>query len=61
MPAPLKLDPARLLEKEFEYIAQTAFQANEDRARLVSLYLVTVASLLGAILGVRLVPSVLFS
>lgn len=56
MPAPLKLDPAALIEKEFDYIAQTAFQANEDRARLVSLYLVTAASLLGAILGAGLVP-----
>jgi hypothetical protein len=31
-----KLDPYAILIAEFQYIAQTAFQANEDRARVSS-------------------------
>jgi len=42
-----------LLEAEFEYIAQTAFQANEDRARVSSFYLLTVGSLVAALLSTQ--------
>jgi hypothetical protein len=40
-----------ILETEFEYIAQTAFQANEDRARVTNLYLVTIGGLIAALLS----------
>ncbi len=39
-----------ILIAEYEYIAQTAFQAHEDRARVTTFYLVTVGSLIGAML-----------
>ncbi len=44
-----------LLKAELEYITQTAFQANEDRARVSSFYLVAVGSLVAAVLSTRLV------
>lgn len=40
-----------ILTAEFEYIAQTAFQANEDRARVTNLYLITLGGLVAAILA----------
>lgn len=45
------LTPNEMLQKEFEYITQTAFQANEDRSRVTSFYLVSVGSFVAAILG----------
>jgi hypothetical protein len=39
-----------ILTAEFEYVAQTAFQANEDRARVATFYLVTLGTLVAAIL-----------
>ncbi len=48
----LKPDP--ILTAEFSYIVQSAFQANEDRARVTSFYLVSVGSFLAAILGTQL-------
>lgn len=48
----LKPDP--ILTAEFSYIVQTAFQANEDRARVTSFYLVSVGSFIAAILGTQL-------
>ena len=36
---------------EFQYIAQSAFQANEDRARVTSFYLVTLGGFIAALLG----------
>lgn len=42
-----------ILVAEFEYIAQTAFQANEDRARVTNFYLVAVGSLVAAILSTQ--------
>ncbi len=48
----LKADP--ILTAEFSYIVQSAFQANEDRARVTSFYLVSVGSFLAAILGTQL-------
>jgi hypothetical protein len=47
------LDPNDILQAEFEYIAQTATQANEDRAKVASFYFVTVGSLMAAILGTQ--------
>ncbi|MCP4142709.1 MAG: hypothetical protein GY755_20910 [Chloroflexi bacterium] len=40
-----------ILVAEYEYIAQTAFQANEDRARVTSFYIVSIGSLFGAFFG----------
>ena len=56
------LDPNAILTAEFNYIAQTAFQANEDRARVTNFYLITLGGFVAAILGMRfeslLVPHV---
>jgi F0F1-type ATP synthase assembly protein I len=51
-PAPVELD--ELLAAEFDYIAQTAIQANEDRARVSSFYLIAVGSLVAAMFGTQL-------
>lgn len=53
---PLRVDtgPDALLVAEFGYIAQTAFQANEDRARVSNFFLVTAAAVLGAVIGLQL-------
>ncbi len=48
-----KLNPDEILKAEFEYIANTVFQANEDRSRVASFYFVTVGSLVAAILGTQ--------
>lgn len=37
-----------IVAAEYEYIAQTAFQAQEDRARVTSFYIVSLGSLFGA-------------
>jgi hypothetical protein len=42
-----------LLKTEFEYIARNAFQADEDRARVSSFYLVAVGSLIAALLSTQ--------
>jgi hypothetical protein len=49
---PIELD--ELLAAEYHYIAQTATQANEDRARVSSFYLVAVGSLVAALFGTQL-------
>jgi predicted lipid-binding transport protein (Tim44 family) len=49
---PVELD--ELLAAEYSYIAQTANQANEDRARVSSFYLVAVGSLLAALFSTQL-------
>src|SRR5215211_3697824 len=49
---PVKLD--ELLAAEYNYIAQTANQVNEDRARVSSFYLVAVGSLLAALFSTQL-------
>ena len=51
MPPKPKLNTDELLKVEYEYIAQTIFQANEDRSRVASFYFVTVGSLVAAILS----------
>lgn len=48
---PVELD--ELLAAEFNYIAQTAAQANEDRARVSSFYLIAVGSLVAALFGTQ--------
>ncbi len=48
----LRSDP--ILTAEFNYTVQSAFQANEDRARVTSFYLVSVGSFIAAILGTQL-------
>ncbi|MCX6030151.1 MAG: hypothetical protein NT169_12760 [Chloroflexi bacterium] len=45
------LDPNVILEAEFQYIAQSLFQTNEDRSRVTSFYLVTLGSFIAALLG----------
>lgn len=47
------LDPDSILIAEFEYIAQSAFQANEDRARVSNYYFVTAAAAVAAILSAQ--------
>jgi membrane protein YdbS with pleckstrin-like domain len=49
-----ELEPDPILTAEFGYIVQSAFQANEDRARVTSFYLVSVGSFIAAILGTQL-------
>ena len=56
LPPPLvELD--ELLAAEYDYIAQTANQANEDRARVSSFYLIAVGSLVAALFGTQLFDS----
>lgn len=51
MDGDLKADS--ILSAEFEYIAQTAFQTNEDRAKVSTFYVLTVGSFLAAMLGLQ--------
>jgi len=57
MPTPKNYPPVELdelLAAEYDYIAQTATQANEDRARVSSFYLIAVGSLVAALFGTQL-------
>lgn len=56
---PVELD--ELLAAEYNYIAQTAAQANEDRARVSSFYLIAVGSLIAALFGTQLFDPNFFS
>ena len=58
-PLPVEFD--ELLAAEFDYIAQTAIQANEDRARVSSFYLIAVGSLVAALFGTQYVDPELLS
>ena len=51
-PLPVEFD--ELLAAEFDYIAQTAAQATEDRARVASFYLIAVGSLIAAMFGTQI-------
>ena len=51
MPVKPKLNTDEILKAEYDYIANTVFQANEDRSRVASFYFVTVGSLVAAILS----------
>lgn len=48
------LNPNDILTAEFEYVCQTAFQANEDRARVTNFYLVTLVGFIAALLGTQM-------
>jgi hypothetical protein len=43
-----------LLASEYDYITHTANQANEDRARVASFYMIAVGSLVAALFGTQL-------
>ena len=58
-PTPIELD--ELLAAEYQYIAQTANQANEDRARVSSFYLIAVGSLVAALFSTQLFEPDLFT
>lgn len=49
----INLNPDDLFAAEYEYIANTVFQANEDRSRVASFYFVSVGSIVAAILGTQ--------
>lgn len=49
-----KLSADTILSAEFNYIANSAFQSNEDRAKVTTLYLITVGSFLASMLAVQL-------
>lgn len=51
MASKTKLNSDEMLQAEFKYITQTAFQSNEDRSRFSSYYFVTVGSFVAAVLG----------
>src|SRR5260221_907915 len=52
--APPLVELDELLAAEYDYISQTANQANEDRARVSSFYLIAVGSLVAALFGTQL-------
>ena len=58
-PHPVEFD--ELIAQEFHYIAQTATQANEDRARVSSFYLIAVGSLVATIFGTQFFDSESFT
>jgi len=58
---PLPVDLDELLAAEFDYIAQTAIQAHEDRARVSSFYLIAVGSLFAAMFGTQFFEPEFFS
>jgi hypothetical protein len=47
-----------ILKTEFEYIARTAFQANEDHARVSSFFLVAVGSLIAALFSTQFLKTI---
>jgi hypothetical protein len=47
------LNPDSILAAEFDYLSKAAFQANEDRAKVTTLYLLTVGSFLAATLSLE--------
>ncbi len=49
-----RLDGSDILVAEFNYIAQSAFQANEDRARVSQFFFVTFGTLIAALLTTQL-------
>ena len=51
---PPRVELDELLASEYEYITHTANQANEDRARVASFYLIAVGSLVAALFGTQL-------
>jgi len=57
--SPLSKDSMDILIAEYNYIAETAAQSNEDRARVSSFYLVAVGSLVAALLSTQFVSNIL--
>lgn len=53
MPTRPKLNTDEIMKAEYNYIANTVFQANEDRSRVATFYFLTVGSLVAAILSAR--------
>lgn len=49
----LSLNPDEILNAEFDYIANSAFQANEDRSKAASFFLISVGSLAAAVFGAQ--------
>ncbi len=49
-----RIDPTQLVVAEFSYIAETAFQANEDRARVSQFFFVTFATFIAALFSSQL-------
>lgn len=47
------LNPDSILMAEYDYVSRSAFQANEDRAKVTTLYLLTVGSFLAALLSLQ--------
>ncbi|GAP15831.1 hypothetical protein LARV_03624 [Longilinea arvoryzae] len=46
-----RIDPNTILTAEYDYIVQTAMQANEDRARVSNYYLAAAGAAVAAIIG----------
>ena len=53
-PTAPRVELDELLASEYDYITHTANQANEDRARVASFYLIAVGSLVAALFGTQL-------
>lgn len=53
-PPKSEIEVSEILAAEYEYIAQTAFQAHEDRSRVISFYVVSLGSLFGAFISTGL-------
>ena len=49
-----RFEVEEIIAAEYEYIAQTAFQAHEDRSRVTSFYIVSLGSLFGAFFSTSL-------
>jgi membrane protein implicated in regulation of membrane protease activity len=49
----VELNANEILSAEFAYLAQAAFQANEDRARVTNFYMVAVGSLIAAVVSIQ--------
>lgn len=56
-PSQPQFDSTDILIAEFNYIAQTAFQANEDRSRVTNFYFITAGAAIGAILSAKVDPN----
>ncbi len=48
-----KLNPDSIMVAELGYIARTAFQANEDRAKVTTVFILTVGTFLAALLSLQ--------
>ena len=59
--SPVEVELDELLAAEYNYIAQTAAQANEDRARVSSFYLIAVGSLVAAFFSAQFFDPKFFS